>query len=118
LDEAEEVISDFADGNDYNPSNELDALEHDPDWDEVEDTLNEEENMQAEKFIPPAEIGLSEETIEEMHKLDDFIVNHKEEFAAEKTYIESDLDSDILLDELEGKHLITIKNDEDEDEIL
>ncbi len=103
----------------YDFGSDLAGLEDDPDWDEVADTFQSENPKEESIFIPPAEEGLPDETVEKMHEIDSFIVSHKEDYASTSPYIEADnLEADILLDEMEGKHLITKNNDEEEEEIL
>ncbi len=118
-DTPEGTYSNQSDASGYNLNSELGELEDDPDWEEMADTYQSEDHHDDEIYTPPAEEGLSEGTIEEMQGMDKFIVSHAEDFASEKPYIEAEnIDTDILLEELEGKHLISITNDEDEEEIL
>ncbi len=115
----EDTYSKQSEISDHNINSELSELEDDPDWEEVAATYQSEDHHDDEIYTPPAEEGLSEGTIEEMQGMDKFLVSHAEDFASEKPYIEAEnIDTDILLEELEGKHLISIKNDEEEEEIL
>ncbi len=116
---AVEEVSDKSEISGFDIENELADLEHDPDWEEVADTYQSEESNSDTVYIPSAEEGLSEETVEKMHEIDNFIISHTEDYASTSPYIEADnLETDVLLDEIEGRHLITKQNDEEEEEIL